>query len=259
MAKQAAQKAYLSPVAFRFLAHRGLAISSTGSKLDENTALAFDRALEVGATHLETDVQASSDGVAIICHDPDLSRIAGLRRKVNELSAAELLALPLEHGGRLMTLEQALERFSGAKFNIDIKTEGAIAGTVATIKKLNATDRVLVSSFSEARRLSAVSQLPGVATSASASKLLKVWFAWRFKLQHFMATELHDVDALQLPTHRGFMRFDSEKFMREVGRHGVELHYWTINDPRLARVLRARGAAGIVSDRIDDIIVALAE
>ena len=259
MAQQVAKKAYLSPVAFRFLAHRGLAVSATGEKLDENTALAFDRALEVGATHIETDVQASSDGVAVICHDPDLSRIAGVKRKVSDLTAAELVALPLEHGGHLMTLEKALERFSGARFNIDIKTEGAIAGTVAAIKKQNAQQRVLVSSFSEARRLSAIGQLPGVATSASASKLLKVWLAWRFNLRTMMTNELHDIDALQLPTHRGIIRFDSEKFMREVARHGVELHYWTINDPRLARVLRARGASGIVSDRTDIMITALAE
>jgi glycerophosphoryl diester phosphodiesterase len=259
MAQQAAKKAYLSPIAFRFLAHRGLAVSASGSKLDENTALAFDRALEVGATHLETDVQASSDGVSVICHDPDLSRIAGVKRKVSDLTAAELVELPLEHGGRLMTLEQALERFSGARFNIDIKTEAAIAGTIAVIKKLKAQDRVLLSSFSEARRLSAIGQLPGVASSASAPKLLKVWFAWRFNLRRLMAIELRDLDALQLPTHRGFIRFDSEKFMREVARHGVELHYWTINDPRLARVLRARGASGIVSDRIDIMISALAE
>ena len=43
----------------------------------ENTLLAFQRAFEVGATHLETDVHTSRDGVAVISHDPDLARLAG--------------------------------------------------------------------------------------------------------------------------------------------------------------------------------------
>jgi glycerophosphoryl diester phosphodiesterase len=37
------------------------------------------------------------------------------------------------------------------------------------------------------------------------------------------------------------------------------VHYWTINDPATALELRARGANGVVSDRIDLIAAALAE
>ena len=105
-----------------------------------------------------------------------------------------------------------------------------------------------------------------VAASGTAFLVIKwagvaylVWLAWRLGLSGWLAKLLKSLDALQLPTHRGVIRFDSEKFIREVSRHGTELHFWTINDPMLARVLRARGAQGIVSDRIDDIIVALAE
>ena len=252
-------KPYLSPVAFRFLAHRGLPVAADGSKLDENSAEAFRRALDVGATHIETDIQASSDGVAFICHDSDLARVAGIAKKVHELTALELHGLSLEHGGKMLTLEQALTKFPDAKFNLDIKSAEAVAPTVEVILRLGAKDRVLVSSFSEKRRMAAVSQLSNVCTSASASKLLKIWLAHRLALSRCLSKQLLEVDALQLPTHRGLLRFDSVKFIREVADHGVELHFWTINDPRIARVLRARGAHGIVSDRIDDIIVALAE
>ena len=116
-----ASKQYLSPVAFRFLAHRGLAVAADGALLDENSAAAFARALEVGATHLETDVQASKDGVAVICHDSDLLRIAGVKSKVADLTWQQLSELRLEHGSAMITLEQALSEFKTAKFNIDIK------------------------------------------------------------------------------------------------------------------------------------------
>ena len=252
-------KPYLSPASFRFFAHRGLAIATDASLLDENTAQAFARALEIGATHLETDVQASKDGVAVICHDSDLLRIAGVKRKVSDLTWAELSGLRLEHGSVLITLEQALTQFATAKFNIDIKDANAVDATVSVIERLAATNRVLVSSFSEKRRMAAVSQLPGVATSASASRLLKIWLAWRLGLKRRLTALLSDLDALQLPPSRGPIRFDSEFFIEAIARHGVELHFWTINDPMLARVLRARGAHGIVSDRIDHIIAAIAE
>ena len=254
-----ASKQYLSPVGFRFLAHRGLAVAADGRLLDENSAAAFARALEVGATHLETDVQASKDGVAVICHDSDLLRIAGVKSKVADLTWQQLSELRLEHGSAMITLEQALSEFKTAKFNIDIKDAAAVNATVAVIRRLGATDRVLVSSFSEKRRTDAIAQLPGVATSASASRLLKIWFAWRLGLRRQLTKLLMGLDALQLPVHRGVIRFDSEAFIAEIARHAVELHFWTVNDPMLARVLRARGAHGIVSDRIDDIIVALAE
>jgi glycerophosphoryl diester phosphodiesterase len=195
----------------------------------------------------------------MVAHDDDLVRIAGVTKKVSELDAAELMSLPLKHGGRLISLEQALTDFPTAKFNLDIKSENAIAGTIDVIQRLGAQDRVLISSFSENRRMAALAGLTGVATSASATGLLSVWFAWRFGAKRRLGELLSDVDALQLPTHRGPIRFDSVNFIKEVRKHGVELHFWTVNDPMLARVLRARGANGLVSDRIDNIIVALAE
>jgi len=36
-----------------------------------------ENALDAGATHIETDVHASADGVAVISHDPDLNRLVG--------------------------------------------------------------------------------------------------------------------------------------------------------------------------------------
>jgi glycerophosphoryl diester phosphodiesterase len=49
----------------------------------------------------------------------------------------------------------------------------------------------------------------------------------------------------------GPIRFDSPRFIESVKRHGVELVYWTINDPAEATRLRQIGANGIVTDRTD--------
>lgn len=251
--------AYLSPDEFRYFAHRGLCVAADGTLLDENTKAAFERALAVGATHLEIDVRASRDGVSIVCHDEDLLRIAAIKECVADLSAEELLSVRLVHGGRLLTLSELLANFANARVNIDIKSADAIAPTIRAIQNAKAEDRVLISSFSEARRSAAVKLMPQLPSSASATRLLAIWFSWRFGLTQVLKELLSDLVALQIPRSSGWLRFDGEQFIRAVSRHGVEVHYWTINDPIVARELRARGANGIVSDRIDLIIAEFAE
>lgn len=252
-------KPYLSPASFRFLAHRGLTVGGDSQPIDENTELAFDRALQVGATNLEVDVRASRDGVVVVCHDADLARIADRPEKIAELDWASLKLIRLRHAGKLMSLEQLLSRFGDARINIDIKSMDAAVGTAQVVRSQNAQDRVLISSFSRKRRLAASELLPRVATSSSAIELIAVWLAHKLRAKTVMRRLLSGIDAMQIPASRGWLRFDSESFIAAVKSFDVEIHFWTINDPEAAKQLRARGANGIVSDRIDLIVAALAE
>jgi glycerophosphoryl diester phosphodiesterase len=195
----------------------------------------------------------------VVCHDVDLVRIAGRPEKVAELDWVTLEAISLRNGGKLMSLEQLLSQFGNARVNIDIKSLDAAEGTAQVVLSQNAQDRVLISSFSESRRVATVALLPGIATSGSASGLLKTWLAHKLGSRTLLGRTLKGLDALQIPTSRGPLRFDSESFIAAVKSFGVEIHYWTINDPEIAKQLRARGANGVVSDRIDLIVAALAE
>ena len=252
-------KPYFSPVSFRFLAHRGLTVGENSQALDENTQLAFARALQVGATYLEVDVRASRDGVVVVCHDVDLARVADRPEKVADLDWFALQDIRLRHGGQLMALEQLLSQFGDARVNIDIKSMDAAAGTAEVVARLNAQDRVLISSFSKKRRMAASQLLPGVATSSSALELLASWLAHKLRRKGLMRRLLTGIDAMQIPASRWGLHFDSESFIATVKSFGIEIHYWTINDPEIAKRLRARGANGVVSDRIDLIVAALAE
>ena len=55
----------------RVCAHRGFS-----DLLPENSLIAFGAALAAGVHEIETDVWASKDGVLVLCHDPNLERIA---------------------------------------------------------------------------------------------------------------------------------------------------------------------------------------
>lgn len=252
-------KPYLSPVGFRFFAHRGLTLDANSQALDENCEPALARALQVGATYLEVDVRASRDGVAVVCHDADLTRIAANPAKLANVDWAGLKVVLLNNSAKLLSLEELFARFPDARVNIDIKSADAIEPTAVAVQRAGAIERVLISSFSERRRAAAVKLLPGVATSSSALQLLKLWLAHQLRAEALFGRTLQGLDALQIPVARGPMRFDSESFIRAVRQHGVEVHYWTVNDIHQAKALRARGANGIVSDRIDLMVAALAE
>ena len=232
----------------RILAHRGL----ESEFVPENTIKAFSDAIAANADVIETDIQVTSDGVPVIFHDDSLLRMAGISRPVNEFTFAELELIDIGHGKRIPSLEQTLVAFPQTKFNLDIKTDAGVEPTVAVVEKLAVHNRVLISSFSEARRLKTVSLLTlPTRTSAGVSKVLKLYFAHRFGLKFLFRKIAKGSDALQIPTHQGLMRLDSPSFIALAISAGLEVHYWTINDPIEMNRLAAAGATGIVTDHCD--------
>ena len=240
---------YFDTLQPRLFAHRGLALRSG---LDENTIPAFQEALQFGATHLESDTQATKDGHALLLHDSDLRRIAGLDARVEELTLAEISEIRLANGGQIPTLTQALQELPGAKFNLDVKTKAAIEPTVSAIEAQAAHDRVLLSSFSNPIRLKSLAGLSRpVATSASQSIVISAYLSHKLFFGLGFGRIVREVQAFQIPTGKGPIRFAEQGFIRRLQRHQTEVHFWTINDPQQAAELIGLGADGIVSDRVD--------
>jgi glycerophosphoryl diester phosphodiesterase len=85
-------------------AHRG------GAALrPENTLLAFDHGLSLGADGLEFDVRLSRDGVVVVHHDPVVNAPAAARTRIADLFAAEMSRFPLAHSVEIPTLEKVLD------------------------------------------------------------------------------------------------------------------------------------------------------
>lgn len=237
---------YFDPPRPRVLAHRGLAIDAP-----ENTPLAFIRAIETGAVHIETDVHASLDGVAILAHDPDLRRVAGRDVRVAAVSAAELARVDLGHGQSFTSLADVLDGFPETRFNIDVKDPLAVAPTAEAVRRTNAIDRVLVTSFSGARRRATVALLPGVATSASAGPFVAAMLSGKIGFGPGVRRALRGLEAVQIPERALGMSTVTARAIREFQAAGVEVHIWTVNDPARMRELFALGVDGIVTDRAD--------
>ncbi len=238
--------AFFAPPLPRVLAHRGLALG-----VPENTLAAFAQAVEAGAQFIETDVRASRDGIAMICHDDDLVRIAGVPGRVSSFTAKELGALDLGQGEGMPTLAAALAAFPAARFNIDLKSADVVIPAVAAIKDCGAEERVLVTSFSDSRRRRALKQLPGVASSASARSFLVILFAAKLGVLRFLPGLTRDIGAIQVPERLGRLSVCTPRVIAAVHRVGLEIHVWTVNEPADMLRLAALGIDGIVTDRAD--------
>jgi glycerophosphoryl diester phosphodiesterase len=137
-----------------------------------------------------------------------------------------------------------------ARFNLDIKDQASVQSTVNAIESTNSHERVLASSFSNKRRLSALRLLSKeVATSASASTVISLWVMHVLRLpKRCFARKLKGIGAIQIPRGMYGIKVDSKRFISKVRSTGTHVHYWTINNPQEMLELTMRGATGIVSD-----------
>lgn len=158
------------------LGHRG----DPGAE-PENTLEAFAAALDAGAGGVELDIRLSRDGVPVAVHDPGLERTTGARRRVAELSWAELSRLDAgaaqgRPGRRIPRLEQVLELVRGRGVAaIELKEAAAehprLAATVLEAAARTGTvEAVMVLAFDHAHlgvARAAVAGVPTVALLAS--------------------------------------------------------------------------------------------
>jgi glycerophosphoryl diester phosphodiesterase len=93
------------------VAHRGYS-----GKFDENTMLAFKKAIEYKADGIETDVQMSKDGVLILIHDETLDRTTNGHGFVKDYTLDELKIFRTKSVPRVQALKNdALEEMEHLK------------------------------------------------------------------------------------------------------------------------------------------------
>ena len=109
-------------------AHRG-----ASSLYPENTMAAFRGAKDLGADWIELDVQQTKDGEAVIMHDTNLYRVAGVDQNIYDLTYEELQQLEVGsyfdesfRGEKIPLLSEVVEfaSESGIRLMIEIKPTG---------------------------------------------------------------------------------------------------------------------------------------
>jgi glycerophosphoryl diester phosphodiesterase len=234
------------PLAF---AHRGGAYHPDIEGL-ENTLVAFAHAVDLGYTYLETDVHVTSDGVLLAFHDTVLDRVTDRTGDIAGSTHAEVQLALIGGSEPVPTLGQLFDAFPDARFNIDLKSEGAVEALAAFVEEREAWDRVLVGSFS-GRRMQAFRRRTRrrVATSAHPLEVVAFVLSPSARLARWL-TRGRPV-ALQVPHRRGPLTVASRRLVRRAHAAGVQVHVWTIDDPAEMNALLDRGVDGIMTDRTD--------
>ena len=125
------------------IAHRGASAYEP-----ENTLLAFDQAIEMGATMLELDVHLTQDERTVVIHDGDLSRLAGNPARIKDLTLAEVKQFDVGQGERIPTLEEVVDLVRGrAELYIELKGQRTPEPVVRLLHRLDFTDQAIAGSF----------------------------------------------------------------------------------------------------------------
>lgn len=232
------------------IAHRGGASDGT-----ENTLGAFERALGLGFTHLETDVHATLDGELVIAHDPDLRRVAGHPGIIARMTAAELAAVRVAGREPIPALSELVSSFPQARLSIDLKSDAAVVPLARLLQhRPELLARVCLGSLSAPRVLALRRRFgSAVCTAATRQEVFRLYLAARTGRR----PPAPAADVLAIPPHwpegrSGGRRLDltEQRFLAAAREVGTDCHVWTVNDATQMRTLLGLGVDGIISDEV---------
>jgi glycerophosphoryl diester phosphodiesterase len=238
----------LPAVSWPFVEHpMSVAIAHRGGNRSapENTVAAFRTAVDLGYTHLETDVHRTADGVLVAFHDGDLGRMTGSDRSIGELRWAEVAAIELPGGHRIPTLDELLEEFPDRFVNLDPKTDAAVEPLAAAIERHGAVERVCIGSFSD-RRVATLQRRfgPRLCTAPGPRGVARVLAAARG-----LGPRRVPYGCLQVPPRLGPVRL-SAPLIAGVHRLVLAVQVWTVNDRPTIEHLLDLGVDGIMTDDV---------
>ena len=232
------------------IGHRG-----ASGHAPENTLAAFKKAVSLGATFIETDLQLSRDARFVAIHDETLDRTTNGQGKVHDQTLVALRRLDAGSwfgseytGERIPTLEEILEfsKKNDVVFYLELKPSGSWGGEHALIGALRESGEVA--------RVMVISFDPGILASLrkiEPTLMTGVLYDGKLPDPQKSATE---VGARQIVVRGDLV---TPAMIEQARKRDLQVVCWTVNHPAHIRMLVAAGVDGIMSDYPDRLIAAL--
>lgn len=232
------------------IGHRG-----ASGHAPENTLAAFRKAVALGATFIETDLQLSRDARFVAIHDATLNRTSNGQGTVHDMTLAEIRRLDAGSwfgsefaGERIPTLEELLQfsKNHDVVFYLELKPAGSWGGEHALIGALRESGeipRTVVISFDPSVVLNLRKIEPTLMTG--------LLFDGQIGKPIEKALE---VGARQLAVRGDLV---TPALLAAARKNDLQVVCWTVNQPAHMRMLMAAGVDGIMSDYPDRVVAAM--
>lgn len=214
------------------IAHRGDPYAHT-----ENTLDAFAAAVSVGADMIELDVRRTSDGCAVVVHDPTLERIWNVRRRVSELTASEVRELGIPD------LAVALDAIPAhVQVMVDYEETGVADPALDAVLEADALERCVFSgdAFAGHRRIR--EREPSARIAATWTRDMPI----PESLLDELGAEFYNPSGNRLGRDPGAVE--------RMHARGTKVSVWTIDEPADMTFFLELGADAVITNRIGALV-----
>lgn len=234
-------------------AHRGVS-----AYYPENTLLAIEEAVKVGADITEIDVRRTSDGHIVLMHDETVDRTTNGSGAVAAMTLEDLCCLDAGTwkgeafaGESVPTLLDVLElcRDRDMFLCIEIKQQGIASDVVGVVEGAGMTENVAIISFDFDTVCQVRQANPRVATG---------WLTARIEPAELDNT-ISRLLAQGIPIMSALATQVTTQVVRRCHLRGISLYAWTIDDPHEAKRFADMGVDVVASNRPAEIIAALGQ
>ncbi len=217
------------------VAHRG-----GSAHAPENTWAAFEHAQMLGYSYLETDVRATSDGIAVAMHDAHLGRMTGSPGRVHAHTWDELTHLRVAQTETIPRIEDLLGAWPHARWMLDVKQLSAIGPLIDAVRRTGSAPRVCLAGTWDRWLVPAGRELPAASTALGWSSV--------GALLSGRLTNPGAARFVHLPLRVAGRWLATEHLIERTHRLGLRLVVWGSKDPATMSRLIDAGIDGLITD-----------
>ncbi|EHJ01295.1 glycerophosphoryl diester phosphodiesterase [Clostridium sp. DL-VIII] len=223
------------------IAHRGYS-----GKFEENTMIAFEKAIEYKADGIETDVQLSKDKIPVLIHDETLERTTDGKGYVKDYTLAELKRFRTKSGEEIPTLKEFFELVADSNLkilNLELKNsifpyDGLEEKVLEMIYEYDIQERIIISTFNhlslvKVRELDKEIKL-GALTSSTLANVPKY---------------LKDISVECY--HPCFPSILNEEYVKEIQEAGIEINPYTVNEEEHMKMVIKFNTDSIITNEVE--------
>lgn len=217
------------------IAHRGYV-----EKGVENSIEALEAAAKAGVDYVEMDVLMTKDNKFIVMHDYNLKRLAGINKKVQDMTYNELVGLPISQSGhtsKIPSFEEYVNRAKelNIKLVVELKPHGGEPNNyvdifIEKVKELDIENNYKYMSLD----LKVMEELESKAPQLETGYIIPFQFG-KFSNNNVDFFAIEDFSF-------------SNTLVEQAKSQNKSVYVWTINDPSLITKYLQSPANGIITD-----------